>query len=138
MANQRSQNTRVKQVVQVLARDYTKTKLQFLSTAQALGAPITPEISPRAARTIAKLESVPGMAFDKAALNELVTSEQAVLRKLQDESSQGNNIVLKEMAASSVSQLQDDIYQVVTLQSDLNMSASAAVGRTGRELVAKP
>jgi predicted outer membrane protein len=138
MANQRSQNTRVKQVVQLLARDYGKTKLQFLSTSQALGAPIAPELTPRAARAIARLESVPGMAFDKAALIDLVTNEQVVLRKLQDESSQGNNTVLKEMAASSIPRLQDDIYQVVILQSDLNVAASAAIGMTRRDLASKP
>ncbi len=138
MANQHSQNTRVKQVAQHQARDYGKTRLQFASTAQAMGTPITPELSPRASRAIAKLESIPGMAFDRAALLELVTSEQAVLRLLEDESAQGNNPVLKQLAASSVPQLQDDIYEVVTLQSDLNGAASAAIGTYGRGLASDP
>jgi predicted outer membrane protein len=78
------------------------------------------------------------MDFDKATLHELVKSEQAVLLKLQDESAQGDNPALKQLAASSLPLLQNDIYQVVIIESDLKTTASAATGTSGRGLASEP
>jgi putative membrane protein len=138
LANQRSQNPRVKQVCQNLALDYGKTRQQFSATAQTMGVPITPELSAHASRTIERLRSSSGTGFDKAALRELVRSEQAVTRKIQDESDQGDNPALKQLAVSSLPRLQDDIYQVVTLESDLKTTASAATGTSGQGLASEP
>jgi predicted outer membrane protein len=138
MANQRSQNIRVKEVGQKLALDYGNTRLQFNATALAVGAPITPQLTVRASRAMEKLEGLSGMAFDKAALHELVKSQQAVLRKIQDESAQGDIPALKQLAALSLSPLQDDIYQVVTLESDLDMAATAATGASATGLAFEP
>jgi predicted outer membrane protein len=131
LANQRSQDSRVKQVCQSLALDYGKAREQFSATAQTLGVPIAPAPSARASRTIEKLRSISGRGFDKAALRDLVKSAQAVTRKIQDESARGDNPALKQLASSILPQLQDDIYQVVTLESDLKTTASAATGTFG-------
>jgi len=138
LANQHSQNPRVKQVGQNLALDYARTRQQFSDVAKTMGVPITPELSARASRTIEKLRGNSGTGFDKAALRELVKSEQAVLRVLQDEAASGDNPALKQLAASSLPRLQDDIYEVVTLESDLNMAASAATGTSRRGLASEP
>jgi putative membrane protein len=138
LANQQSQNPRVKQVGEKLALDYGKTRHQFSATAQSLGVAITPEPSAHGLRAIEKLRSYSGEGFDKAALHELVRTEQAVLRNIQDETARGENPALKQLAASSLPALQDDIYQVVTLQSDLNTTATAAAGTSSRGLASQP
>jgi putative membrane protein len=138
LANQRSQNSRVKQAGKNLAMDYDKTRQEFSAVAQTLGLPITPELTPHASRAIERLRNNSGASFDRAALRELVTSEQAVLRKIEDESSRGNNPALKQLAASSLPRLQDDIYQVVTLESDLKTTASASTGASSRGLASEP
>jgi putative membrane protein len=138
LANQRSQNMRISQIGQKLALDYDKTRLQFSAAAQTMGVPITTELSARALRTVEKLQSLPGMDFDKATLHELVKSEQFVLLKLQDESAYGDNPALKQLAASSLPPLQNDIYQVVILESDLRTTASAATGTSGKGLASEP
>ncbi|HUD84581.1 MAG TPA: DUF4142 domain-containing protein [Candidatus Saccharimonadales bacterium] len=138
LANQRSQNTRVSQIGQKVALDYDKTRLQFSAAAQNMGVPITAELSARASRAVEKLQSLPRMDFDKATLHELVKSEQFVLLKLQDESAQGDNPALKQLAASSLPLLQNDIYQVVIIESDLKTTASAATGTSGRGLASEP
>ncbi|HUD45887.1 MAG TPA: DUF4142 domain-containing protein [Candidatus Baltobacteraceae bacterium] len=138
LANQRSQNTRIKQVGLKIAEDYGKTKLQFAATAQSMGTPITAVFSPRASRTVERLQSISsGMDFDRAALRELFKSQQSVLLKLEDESDSGNNPALKQLAASTLPQLQNDIYQVSILQSDASTADVAAIGTAGRELTSK-
>ena len=74
------------------------------------------------------------MALDKAALHELVKSEQVVLRAIQDESAQGEIPSLKQLADSKLPALQDDIYQAVLLQSELNMAATAFTSGHGGEI----
>jgi predicted outer membrane protein len=138
LANQRSQNPRVRHVCQKLATDYGKVRQQFSDTAKTMGVPIMPELSAHASRTIERLRSISASSFDKAALRDLVRSEQAVLRKIQDESATGDNPPLKQLAATVLPGLQDDIYQIVTLESDLNASASPATGTAGRGLVSEP
>jgi predicted outer membrane protein len=133
-----SQNTRVQEVGQKQAQDYAVTRQQFAATAQTMGVSITSELSGRAARAVERLQGLSGAGFDKAALHELVASEQAVLRKIQDESAQGDNPALKVLAASTLSHLQDDVYKVVILESDLNTATSAAAGAAGRGLASEP
>ena len=125
LANHQSENPRVKQIGQKLALDYGNARRQFSATAETVGVAITPEPPADGSRIIERLRSFSATGFDKEALPELVKSEQAVLLKIQDESAHGRNPALKQLAASILPALQDDIYQVVTLESDLKITASA-------------
>jgi predicted outer membrane protein len=138
MANQRSQNIRVKEVCQKLALGYGNTRLQFCATSQALGQSLIPQLGVPANRAMEKLEGLSGLAFDKAAAHELVKSQQPVLRKLQDESAQSAAAPLKHLADSSLAPLQDDIYQTLVLEFDLNMAAIASNRAPRGELASKP
>jgi len=138
LANHQSENPRVKQIGQKLALDYGNARRQFSATAETVGVAITPEPPADGSRIIERLRSFSGTGFDKEALPELVKSEQAVLLKIQDESAHGRNPALKQLAASILPALQDDIYQVVTLESDLKITASAAAGTPGHGLASEP
>jgi putative membrane protein len=134
LAVRRSQNPQVKQICRTLTEDYAKAAQQFSDLAKSIGLPIAPELTSVAARAIEKLKSVPDARFDKAALGELIKRQQAVTRYIQTESARGDNPALKQLADSSLQKLQDDIYQVVTLESDLKAMASPATGASGWRL----
>jgi predicted outer membrane protein len=125
MATERSENSRVKDVCHALAADYAKLRQQFSDAAQSLGLPVTSVLTSRAARAVSKLQNASKPDFDRAAMHELLKSEQDVLRKIQDEFNAGSNPALQQLAASSLSRLRDDDYRVVSVESDFQPAASA-------------
>lgn len=140
MANQQSQNPGVKQLAQKLSRDYARADEQLRALGQTLAISTPKQLNRRASRKINKLEGLSGAEFDLVALRELVKAEQTYLLKVQDEAAKGINPDLKQFATTTLPPLQDDIYEVVRLQSDLNVTASTANGSAnhGQPLGAQP
>jgi putative membrane protein len=130
MAAQVSQNPGVKQLTQKLSRDYAQADQKLRAMGQKLDVAAPSELSSRSTREVGKLDGFSGGEFDQAALRELVKAEQIYLREMEDEASQGNNAELKQFATTTLPPLQDDIYQVVRLQSDLNVTASTSTGNS--------
>ncbi|HEX4122107.1 MAG TPA: DUF4142 domain-containing protein [Verrucomicrobiae bacterium] len=141
IASQETENPGVKQITEKVARDYTgaSEKMRGLEKNLAVAAPA--ELDKHSAREIDKLEGLSGAEFDQAVLRELVKSQQACLLKIQQEAAIGSNAKVKEFASATLPPLQDDIYQVVLLQSDMNVTASTFNGNSanaGRPLAAQP
>lgn len=138
MASQVSQNPGVKQVAGKLSRDYAQADQKLRAMGQKLDVTAASELNGHSTREVGKLDGFSGSEFDQAALRELVKAEQVFLREVEDEASQGNNAELKQFATTTLPPLQDDIFQVVKLQSDLNVTASTSTGNsanTGQPLV---
>jgi putative membrane protein len=130
LANEETANPGVKQVTEKLSRDYIRADEKLRATSQSLDISAPSKLSSRSARELDRLEGISGAEFDQVALKELVRAEQAYLLNIQDEAAKGSNPELKQFASSILPPLQDDIYQVVLLQSDLNVTASTTTGNS--------
>jgi putative membrane protein len=130
MTTQASQNPGVKQIAQKLSRDYAQADQKLREMGQKLDVAASSELNGRSTREVGKLDGFSGSDFDQAALRELVKAEQTYLREVEDEASMGSNAELKQFATTTLPPLQDDIFQVVRLQSDLNVTASTSTGNS--------
>ncbi|HEX3716790.1 MAG TPA: DUF4142 domain-containing protein [Verrucomicrobiae bacterium] len=130
MTTQASQNPGVKQIAQKLSRDYSQADQKLREMGQKLDVVTSSELNGRSTREVGKLDAFSGSDFDQAALRELVKAEQTYLREVEDEASMGSNAELKQFATTTLPPLQDDIFQVVRLQSDLNVTASTSTGNS--------
>jgi len=124
-----SGNPNVKKVAEKISRDYLQANQQLRDMAKSLNIKAPSDVGPRSWQQINRVQASSGPEFDQVALQELVTAQQSYLRKIQDEAATGENAELKQFASTTLPPLQDDIYQVVLLQSDLRVTASASNSR---------
>jgi putative membrane protein len=126
ITTQESENPKVKKVAEKISRDYLQANQQLRDLAKNLNVKVPSDVGRRSWQQINNVQTSSGPEFDQVALQELVTSEQSYLRNIQDEAAKGENPELKQFASTTLPPLQDDIYQVVLLQSDLRTTASAS------------
>jgi putative membrane protein len=97
---------------------------------QNLSVKMPSKVNGRSAHELDRLEGISGAQFDQVALQELIKAQQSYLLKMQDEAAKGTNPELKQFASATLPPLQDDIYQVVLLQSEQNVTASTTGGNS--------
>jgi putative membrane protein len=129
ITTQESANPNVKRVAEKISRDYLQANQQLRDMAKTLNIKTPSDVGPRSWQRINRVQASSGPEFDQVALQELITAQQSYTRKIQDEAAKGENAELKQFASTTLPPLQDDIYQVVLLQSDLRLTASASNSR---------
>ena len=95
---QKSTNPQVKEFAQRMIDDHTKLNEQMKPVAQQLGVTVPDQISKGDRKTVAKLQTLSGSAYDQAYIKDMVKDHKQDLNEFQMEASSGQDQTAKDAA----------------------------------------
>jgi putative membrane protein len=95
---QKSNNQQVKEFAQRMIDDHTKLNEQMKPVAQQLGVTVPDQVSKNDRKTMAKLQSLSGSAYDQAYIKDMVKDHKQDLTEFQMEASSGQDQTVKDAA----------------------------------------
>jgi putative membrane protein len=95
---QKSNNAQVKEFAQRMIDDHTKLNEQMKPVAQQLGVTVPDQVSKNDRKTMAKLQSLSGSAYDQAYIKDMVKDHKQDLTEFQMEASSGQDQTVKDAA----------------------------------------
>ena len=95
---QKSNNPQVKEFAQRMIDDHTKLNEQMKPVAQQLGVTVPDQISKGDRKTVAKLQTLSGSAYDQAYIKDMVKDHKQDLNEFQMEASSGQDQTAKDAA----------------------------------------
>ncbi len=95
---QKTNNPQVKEFAQRMIDDHTKLNEQMKPIAQQVGVTVPDQISKNDRKTIAKLQTLSGSAYDQAYIKDMVKDHKQDLNEFQMEASSGQDQTVKDAA----------------------------------------
>jgi putative membrane protein len=121
---QKSNNVQVKQFAQRMIDDHTKLNEQMKPVAQQLGVTAPDQISKGDRKTIAKLQSLSGSAYDQAYIRDMVKDHKQDLSQFQMEASSGQDQTVKDAANQGSKVIAQHLQMAQQLAKDQNLPTS--------------
>ncbi len=118
---QKSSNDQVKQFAQRMIDDHTKLNEQMKPVAQQLGVTPPDQISKNDRKTMAKLQSLSGPAYDQAYIKDMVRDHKQDLSQFQAEASSGQDQTVKDAANQGSKVIVQHLQMAQQLAKDQNV-----------------
>jgi putative membrane protein len=109
LAQQKSQDPKVKEFAQKMITDHTSNNQQLKTLAQQKGVDVPAELASKDQKEVDKLSKLDGTSFDKAYLRGQVKGHETMLKLLQKEASSGKDADLKSFAQQTIPVVQDHL-----------------------------
>lgn len=109
LAEQKSQDAKVKEFAEKMVTDHTANNKQLASLAQQKGVEVPTAIDAKDQKQLDKLSSLDGAKFDKAYLKGQVKDHENMLKLLQREAKSGKDADLKSFAEQTIPTVQDHL-----------------------------
>jgi len=122
MTLQKSNNDQVKQFAQRMIDDHTKLNEQMKPVAQQLGVTPPNQVSKNDRKTMAKLQSLSGSAYDQAYIQDMVKDHKQDLSDFQMEASSGQDQTVKDAANQGSKVIAGHLQMAQQLAKDQNVA----------------
>ena len=109
LAEQKSQDAKVKEFAEKMVTDHTANNKQLASLAQQKGVDVPTALDAKDQKQLDKLSALDGAKFDKAYLKAQVKDHEAMLKLLQREAKSGKDADLKSFAEQTIPAVQDHL-----------------------------
>jgi putative membrane protein len=119
---QKTNNEQVKQFAQRMIDDHTKLNEQMKPVAQQLGVTVPDQVSKNDRKTMAKLQSLSGSAYDQAYIKDMVKDHKQDLNQFQMEASSGQDQTVKDAANQGSKVIAGHLQMAQQLAKDQNVS----------------
>ena len=114
LAQQKSQDPKVKDFAQQMITDHTAANQQLTTIAQQKGLTIPASLDAKDQKEIDKLQSLSGTKFDRVYMKSQARDHEAMLKLLQHEASSGKDPDLKSFADQTAPTVQKHIDMIKT------------------------
>ena len=114
LAQQKSQDAKVKEFAEKMVTDHTANNKQLASLAQQKGVEVPSALDAKDQKQLDKLSALDGAKFDKAYLKAQVKDHEAMLKLLQREAKSGKDADLKSFAEQTIPAVQDHLTMAKT------------------------
>jgi putative membrane protein len=114
LAQQKSQDAKVKEFADKMVTDHTANNKQLASLAEQKGVTVPTALDAKDQKQLDKLSSLDGAKFDKAYLKAQVRDHEAMLKLLQHEAKSGKDADLKSFAEQTIPTVQDHLTMAKT------------------------
>jgi putative membrane protein len=121
---QKSNNPQVKEFAQRMINDHTKLNEQMKPVAQQVGVTPPDQISKGDRKTIAKLQTLSGSAYDQAYIKDMVKDHKQDLNDFQMEASSGQDQTVKDAANQGSKVITQHLQMAQQLAKDQNVSTA--------------
>ena len=118
---QKSNNEQVKQFAQRMIDDHTKLNEQMKPVAQQLGVAVPDQVSKNDRKTMAKLQSLSGSAYDQAYIKDMVKDHKQDLTEFQMEASSGQDQTVKDAATQGSKVIAQHLQMAQQMAKDQNV-----------------
>jgi putative membrane protein len=122
---QKSSNDQVKQFAQKMIDDHTKLNEQMKPVAQQLGVQAPTQISKKDSKTIAKMQSISGSAYDQAYIQDMVKDHKKDLSDFQMEASSGSDPAVKDAANQGGQMIAQHLQLIQQIAKDQNVTVAS-------------
>ena len=122
---QKSSNDQVKQFAQKMIDDHTKLNEQMKPVAQQLGVQAPTQISKKDSKTIAKMQSLSGSAYDQAYIQDMVKDHKKDLSDFQLEASSGSDPTVKDAANQGGQMIAQHLQLIQQIAKDQNVTVAS-------------
>jgi putative membrane protein len=121
---QKSNNPQVKEFAQRMIDDHTKLNDQMKPVAQQLGVTVPNQVSKNDRKTMAKLQTLSGSAYDQAYIKDMVKDHKQDLNDFQMEASSGQDQTVKDAATQGSKVIAQHLQMAQQLAKDQNVNAA--------------
>jgi putative membrane protein len=121
---QKSNNQQVKEFAQKMIDDHTKLNEQMKPVAQQLGVTPPDQVSKNDRKTMAKLQSLSGSAYDQAYIKDMVKDHKQDLNEFQMEASSGQDQTVKDAANQGSKVIAQHLQMAQQMAKDQNVTNS--------------
>ncbi len=119
---EKSSNEQVKQFAQRMIDDHTKLNEQMKPVAQQLGVAVPDQVSKNDRKTVAKLQSLSGSAYDQAYIKDMVKDHKQDLTEFQMEASSGQDQTVRDAASQGSKIIAQHLQMAQQMAKDQNVS----------------
>jgi putative membrane protein len=121
---QKSNNPQVKEFAQRMIDDHTKLNEQMKPVAQQLGVTVPDQISKGDRKTVAKLQTLSGLAYDQAYIKDMVKDHKQDLNEFQMEASSGQDQTAKDAANQGSKVIAQHLQMAQQMAKDQNVPSA--------------
>jgi putative membrane protein len=114
LAQQKSQDSKVKEFADKMVTDHTANNKQLASLAEQKGVEVPTALDTKDQKQLDKLSTLDGAKFDKAYLKAQVKDHEAMLKLLQREAKSGKDADLKSFAEQTIPAVQEHLTMAKT------------------------
>jgi putative membrane protein len=109
LAEQKTQDSKVKEFAEKMVADHTPNNKQLASLAEQKGVEVPAALDSKDQKQLDKLSALDGAKFDKAYLKAQVKDHEAMLKLLQREAKSGKDADLKSFAEQTIPVVQEHL-----------------------------